>query len=366
MTKPAHPDVTDVEAGLYGIPLRESLDDATQSFDELELVVVEIATSDGTTGMGFTYTIGSGGVAIFEFIETTLASILKDAPAAPRVARNHLRAATTFTGREGISELAIAAVDIALWDALAWRYDAPLYEVLGGVEQPIPAYETNGGWLHFDEETLVANAEAAAADGFAGFKMKVGRSHTEDARRIRAVAETLLDGMDLMIDANCSYTVAEARRLMDHLPDVPLAWFEEPLEKGDYTGYADLREKVDVPIALGENAYNESQFKQALAAGAADVLQPDVCRVGGITPWLAVANATQAWNVPLSPHYVEPLHVHLVLPFEHVPYVEHHSTVLDTVLDSALELRDGQFVPPSDPGHGIRFEGLEEFHRSPE
>lgn len=356
-------DIANLETALYGIPNDESLDDATQSFDELELIVVKLETSDGERGLGFTYTIGEGGAAIREFIETTLRPETEGAPAAPRPARDHLRAATTFVGREGISELAIAAIDIALWDALGRRLDAPLYEVLGGVERAVPAYETNGGWLQYDVETLVENAERAAADGFAGMKMKVGRGHAEDASRVRAVRETLSDRMELMVDANCSYTVADARRFARHVSEVPLAWLEEPLEKGDYAAHAQLREHVDVPIALGENLYNECQFKQALTTGAADVLQPDVCRVGGITPWLAVADAAQTWDLPVAPHYVEPLHVHLAVPFENVPYIEHHSTVLDTVIESPLTLRDGAFRPPSDSGHGIRFDGLAEFRK---
>lgn len=356
--------VTDLRCELYGIPNDESLDDATQSFDELELVVVEIETSAGVRGTGFTYTIGEGGEAVRTFTESVLAPALDGEPAAPRVSRNHLRAATTFVGREGLSELAISAIDIALWDALGKRLDAPLYELLGGTKRPIPAYLTDGGWLQYDERTLVANAESVGEKGFAGMKMKVGRSHTEDESRVRAVREALPSRIDLMLDGNCAYTLPEARRLASRLADVPLAWFEEPLDKGDYRGHADLRARVAVPIALGENFYNETQFEQAMATRAADVVQPDVCRVGGISGWMAVAEAARSRNLPVVPHYVEPLHVHLACVFEHVPSIERHSTVLDSVLETPLEPQDGTFRPPDDPGHGIRFEGLDP-HRKP-
>jgi len=355
-------EVTDVTVGHYGVPNEESLDDATQSFDELELVVVDVETEQGE-GMGFTHTIGEGGSAIREFLETTLVPELIGETAAPRAARQRLRGATTYVGREGVSELAIAAVDMALWDALGRRREAPLYELLGGDRREVPAYQTHGGWLGIDADELVANAEDAADRGFAGMKMKVGRGHAEDAARVRAVREALPDEMALMVDANCSYSIAEARRFVRRL-DVPLDWLEEPLEKGDFAGHADLRDRVDVPIALGENCYNETQFKQALALGAADVLQPDVCRVGGVSPWVAVAEAARVWETPVVPHFVEPVHVHLVAAFEHVPYVEHHSTVLDSVLASPPELRDGVFRPPDDPGHGVRFEGLDPYRKS--
>lgn len=354
--------VIDLQCELYGVPNDESLDDATQSFDELELVVVDIETDDGR-GLGFTYTIGEGGRAIRTFVETVLRPAIEGTPAAPRVAREELRTATTFVGREGISELAIAAVDIALWDALGRRLDVPLYELLGGDRRPVPAYETNGGWLQYDEETLVENAESAAGAGFAGMKMKVGRSRSEDVSRIRAVRDALAPEMELMIDANCGYTTADARRLADRLTDVSIAWLEEPLEKGDYVGHADLRERVDVPIALGENFYNETQFGQAMGLGAVDVVQPDVCRVGGISAWCSVADAARTHGLPVSPHYVEPLHVHLACAFENVPYIERHSAVLDSVLETPLERRDGAFVPPDEPGHGVRFAELDRYRK---
>ena len=356
------PVVTDLRTGLYGVPNEEPLDDATQSFDELELIVVEVACDDGSEGLGFTYTIGEGGSAVLEFVRTTLEPLVVGESAAPRAATDRMRAGTTFVGRAGVSELAIAAVDIALWDALGRRAGEPLYALLGGERREIPAYETNGGWLGFDEDRLVENAREAAEAGFVGMKMKVGRGHAEDARRIRAVREALPESMDLMVDANCAYTVAEARRFCRHV-DVPLDWLEEPLSKDDYAGHADLRSRVDVPIALGENAYGEREFAQAVRLDAADVLQPDVCRVGGVTAWVGVAELGRAAGLPVVPHYVEPLHVHLAAAFGNVPSIEHHSTVLDGVLESPPLPDGGRFLPPEDPGHGIRFAGLEGYEK---
>lgn len=356
------PRVTDLRTGLYGVPNEESLDDATQSFDELELVVVEVECDDGSGGLGFTYTIGEGGRSILEFVRSTLEPLIVGESAAPRAATERMRAGTTFVGRAGVSELAIAAVDVALWDALGRRTGEPLYALLGGDRREVPAYETNGGWLQFDETQLVENAETAAEAGFVGMKMKVGRGHAEDARRIRAVREALPESMGLMVDANCAYTVAEARRFVRHV-DVPLDWLEEPLPKDDYAGHADLRARVDVPIALGENAYSEREFAQAVRLDAADVLQPDVCRVGGVTAWAGVAELARAAGLPVVPHYVEPVHVHLAAAFENVPSIEHHSTVLDGVLESPPELSDGRFTPPDEPGHGVRFSGLDTYEK---
>lgn len=357
--------VSDVTTDLYRIPTSEALEDATQTFDTLELVVVRVETSAGAEGVGATYTIGEGGASVERFLDDVLVPRVEGEAVAPRARRADLRAETTFVGREGVSEIALSAVDIALWDARAKAADAPLYELLGGERRSVPAYETNGGWLQYDVETLRENAAEAAERGFAGVKMKVGRGHAEDAERVRAVRETLPPEMDLMVDANCAFTVAEARRFAAHL-DVEITWLEEPLEKGDYAAYAELRRAVDVPIAQGENLYNETQFKQLLARDAADFLQPDVGRVGGISAWVSVAHAASLWNVPVSPHYLEPIHVHLAAAFENVPYVEHHSTVLDGVLESPPALSDGEFRPPDEPGHGMAFDGLDDYRAATE
>ncbi|GAA0313027.1 mandelate racemase/muconate lactonizing enzyme family protein [Halarchaeum salinum] len=350
-----------VRTGHYRVPAEDAHDDATQSFDALELVVVEVDVGD-ITGLGFTYTIGEGGAAVHGFVSETLSPLLIGGSAAPRTARERLRAGTTFVGREGVSELAVAAVDIALWDVLGKRRSAPLYELLGGSREPIPAYNTDGGWLQIDQETLVKNASNAADAGFIGVKMKVGRGLAADEVRVRAVRDALPAGTDLFLDGNCGYDISEAKRFANRIDDVDIGWFEEPLEKGDYAGYADLRGAVTVPIAAGENYYNPTQFKQALAAGALDVLQPDVCRVGGITPWLSVADLGDAWGIPVSPHYIEPIHVHLAAAAPAVSRIEHHSTVLTRVLDDPIEPTDGQYVPPTDPGHGVVFDGLDGFH----
>ncbi|MFA9518053.1 mandelate racemase/muconate lactonizing enzyme family protein [Halopenitus sp. H-Gu1] len=354
------PTITSVETGLYGIPNEEALEDATQTFDELELITAVLETSDGDRGVGFTYTIGEGGSTIERFLADVLAPLVEGSPVAPRSVYRDLRAETTFVGREGISEIAIAAIDTAMWDLKGKRTDRPLYDLLGGTQEHVPAYETNGGWLQFEEDRLRENARRVGREGFAGMKMKVGRGHAEDADRIRAVHEELPADTNLFVDANCSFSVAEARRFVNAL-DRPIAWLEEPLEKGDYDAYADLRAQVDVPIALGENVYNTTQFKQVLASEAADFLQPDVGRVGGITPWVTVAETAALWNTPVSPHYVEPIHVHLAAAFGNVPFIEHHSTVLNEVVETPLELEDGGFRPPEAPGHGIVFEGLDRY-----
>lgn len=350
-----------VDTSLYRVPNEQTLEDATQSFDTLEIVALTAESDDGHRGLGFTYTIGRGGATIKRFLDDELVPLLEGQPIAPRAVRSSLRGETTFIGREGISEFAIAAVDIAIWDLLGKHAGLPLCELLGGIREPVTMYETDGGWLQYDADTLVENAQGIADDGFAGMKMKVGSSVDRDVERVRAVRDTLPAELDLMLDGNCSYTVPEARQLANRLDDAAITWFEEPLLKGDYASYADLRRRVSVPIATGENFYNETQFQQVIDGNAVDYLQPDVCRVGGITPWMAVADQAATAGLPVSPHYIEPLHAHLACAVDNVPYIEHHSTVLDELLAEPVNVDNGRILPPDRPGHGMSFEDVDQY-----
>ena len=354
-------EIDRIETELLRVPNDEPLEDATQSFDALELVLVRIARADGVRGIGFTYTIGSGGRAIQELIETSLASTIRGTSAGPRDAHERLRAASTFIGREGLSELAISAIDIALWDGLAKRFGAPLVEMLGGHPKALPAYDTNVGWLHLDEATLIENARSVAESEFVGMKMKLGRGLAEDEARVRAVRNALPGTDRLMLDANCGLTVAETRRFCRRIDELAIDWLEEPIEKGDYGGYSDLRSLVNMPIASGENLYSPMQFRQLVECNGADVLQPDVCRVGGITGWMQVAQLAEAHGLELSPHYIEPIHAHLACCTPAATLIEHHSTVLDRVTEIDTEAEAGSFRPGTAPGHGIRFVDIEKY-----
>lgn len=353
-----------VDTSLYRVPNEHALEDATQSFDALEIVALSAESDDGERGLGFTYTIGRGGAAVKRFLDDVLVPRLEGRPVAPRAVRSAMRDETTFIGREGISEFAIAAVDIAVWDLLGKQTGLPLCELLGGVRQPVTMYETDGGWLQYDADQLVENAKRIADDGYAGMKMKVGSTIGRDVERVRAVRDALPNDLDLMLDANCSYTVPDARRFANRIDDVEVTWLEEPLEKGDYAAYADLRRRVDVPIATGENYYNETQFQQIVDSDGADYLQPDVCRVGGITPWMTVAEQAATADLAVSPHYIEPIHAHLACLFDNVPYIEHHSTVLEELIAESVEPEDGQITPPDRPGHGVTFEDVEQYRVS--
>jgi L-alanine-DL-glutamate epimerase-like enolase superfamily enzyme len=133
----------------------------------------------------------------------------------------------------------------------------------------------------------------------------------EDVARLSAVRDAVGEDWDIMTDANQGFTLAEAMRRARHLETLDVAWFEEPLPADDVAAHAELSRHTSVPIAVGESLYSPSQFKDYLQVGACSIVQVDVARIGGITPWLKVAHMAEAFNVPVCPHFLMELHVAL-------------------------------------------------------
>jgi L-alanine-DL-glutamate epimerase-like enolase superfamily enzyme len=255
-----------------------------------------------------------------------------------------------------ITSLALAAVDIALWDLKCLRADVPLWVAAGGHRADVPLYDTEGGWLHLDTDELVKGALTSREAGWSGLKIKVGKPHVgEDLDRLRAVRDAIGSSMDLMIDANQSMTAAEAIRRASAFRDLDLFWFEEPLPADDVEGHVRLAGSTPIPVAVGESLYSVGQFRDYLARGAAGIVQVDVARVGGITPWLKVAHLAEAFNVAVCPHFLMELHVSLVAAVPNGRYVE-HIPQLRAITRSEMVIRDGHAIAPTAPGLGLEWD----------
>jgi L-alanine-DL-glutamate epimerase-like enolase superfamily enzyme len=223
----------------------------------------------------------------------------------------------------------------------------------GGAKESCPLYTTEGGWLHLEPAALVDDALQAKAKGFGGAKIKIGRPHVaEDVARLSAVRAAVGPGWDIMTDANQGFTLAEAIRRSRHLEALDVAWFEEPLPADDLSSHVELSRHTSVPIAVGESLYSASQFKDYVRAGACSIVQVDVARVGGITPWLKVAHMVEAFNLPVCPHFLMELHVALCCAVPNGRWVE-YIPQLDAITRTQLEIREGRAHASREPGLGI-------------
>ena len=331
--------------------------DAIQAFVKQETIFVEIENNEGVTGIGYAYTIGTGGRAVLEHLRTDLLPLLygEDAGQIEAVGQK-LFWSTHGTVVGPITSLALAAVDIALWDLRCKSLGQPLWRLAGGARRSVPLYDTEGGWLHLSTEELVNGAVSSRRQGWPGVKIKVGKPRPEeDLERLDAVRDAVGPDMDIMVDANQSLTYVEAKRRAYLFQPLNLFWFEEPLPAEDVGGHARLAASTSIPIAVGESIYSPSHFREYLATGAAGILQPDVARIGGITNWLKVAHLAETFNVKVAPHFLMELHVSLAAAVPNALYVEYIPQLRD-ITHGEIQIVDGMAVAPETPGIGINWD----------
>lgn len=331
--------------------------DAIQSFDSQQTPIVRLTDAEGCSGIGYTYTIGQGGESIVSLLKETLLPHLlgADADGIEKLWRD-LLFSTHATSVGAITSLSLAAIDTALWDLKCRRAELPLYKMLGGAKDNVPLYTTEGGWLHLSVDDLVADAVDAKSQGFSGSKVKIGKKHlSEDRDRLRAVREAVGDEYEIMVDANQGFSLSEAIRRAKMLEEINIGWFEEPLPADDVSAHAQLAAHSHIPIAVGESMYSISQFKDYLHADAASIIQVDVARVGGITPWLKVAHMAEAYNVSVCPHFLMELHVSLVCAVTNTPWLE-YIPQLDDLTATGMSVNNGLAMPSNEPGLGINWD----------
>lgn len=348
------PRITHARAYLVDLEVETVRTDAVQSFLKQETIFVELKSDDGLTGLGYSYTIGTGGAAVLSMLREHLVPRLvgMDAANVEQIWMD-LFASTRATTTGAITSLALAAVDTAVWDLKSKRAAAPLWQVAGGFRQDVPLYDTEGGWLHLSTDELVSSAKASQAAGWPGLKVKIGKPHvSEDVERLRAVRDAVGPRMDIMVDANQSMTGPEAIRRARALEPLDIFWIEEPMPADDVSGHVRLAEATSIPVAVGESMYSVAQFREYLQRGAAGIVQVDVARIGGITPWLKVAHLAEAFNVAVCPHFLMELHVSLLAAIPNGRYVE-HIPQLRAITKSEMTIADGRALAPSTPGLGI-------------
>ena len=331
--------------------------DAIQSFVSQQTPIVTITDADGATGTGYTYTIGTGGTAVLAHLADDLAPKLigMDAARVEAIWRT-LKYHTHATTPGAMTALALCAIDTALWDLRAKRAGLPLSVMAGGAREKIPLYTTEGGWLHIEPEALVADAVEAMAKGFGGSKVKIGKPDPkEDVARLEKVREAVGGSFEIFTDANQAFRVDEAIRRARLLEPLDIGWLEEPLVSDDIEGHVRLSASTSLPVAVGESIYSTPWFREYMQRGACSVVQADVARIGGITPWLKVAHAAETFNMPICPHFLMELHVSLCCAVPNARWLE-YIPQLDTITAEGMAIEAGHGVPSPEPGIGIRWD----------
>ena len=363
--------ITGAKSFLLRVPIGSTIADSMRSVNDLEFVGLRVTTNDGIVGTGYTITLGFGGSVIRNILDTLFIEELegRDPHDVKEIWNALYHGKSHWIGRAGATTMAQAAVDIALWDIIAKDAQRPLWQVLGGARTAdIPIYNTHAGWLNYSVEQLIAESKQLIDEGYTALKMKVGLADTgEDARRVRAVRKAIGDRIMLMADANQRWDLMQATLAARLLEDCNLSWLEEPMQPDDVRAHRLLREKTSIPIALGEHLYTNLAFRDYIDANAVDMIQVDVCRVGGITPWLQVAALANAANIRVCPHCGDlmQVHQHLVKAIPNHWFLEVIPLWEVGPFKHQIQLQKGKCLTPMEPGASTDFtdEAFDRFAR---
>jgi L-alanine-DL-glutamate epimerase-like enolase superfamily enzyme len=349
-----------VDVAAYKIPTEEVESDGTLVWDQTTVVVV-LAEAGGARGIGYTY----ADAATARLIQDLLAGVVKGYDAMnPAASWNAMVSAIRNLGRPGIASMAIAAVDVALWDLKSRLLNLPLVSLLGAVRERVPVYGS-GGFTSYSIEQLTTQCAAWLDAGIGQVKIKVGREPARDVERVRAVRSAIGAHGGLFVDANGAYSRKQALAQAETFANERVIWFEEPVSSDDLTGLRVLRDRAPagMDIAAGEYGYDAFYFRSMLEAGAVDVLQADATRCAGITGFLQVGALCEAYGLPLSGHTAPTLHSHLgcaLTRMRHVEFFFDHARIEPMLFDGAARVINGCLEPDiTRPGLGLEFKSAD-------
>ena len=352
--------ITAVTPFILHVPVTGSMiADSTHTVTHWGVVGARIDTDTGLSGYGFTGTHAHlpSDQLITRCIDSCYTPLLigEDANDVQRLWLKLARQpALQWVGRAGITTLAHAAVDVALWDLKAKAVGQPLWKLLGGqVREQVRAYNTDIGWLSISDGALVEGAKRAVDQGFTGVKIKVGSAVDRDLRRLAAVRHAIGDSITMAVDGNGKWDLPTCLRFCKGAADLDLLWFEEPLWYDDVKAHAELARAQSIPVALGEQLYTTEAFSEFFHQNAIHWAQPDVTRMAGITDVWRVCETAHSYRLPVAPHAGDMSQVHVHLSYAHpaCAVLEYIPWIKDCFTDPA-EVVDGHFRLPQLPGAG--------------
>lgn len=347
-----HLHIRDLRARAVMAPMRRRLATASGTITRAPLVLVDLETEEGITGISYLFSPNPAAlIPTIEMLDNML-SLIEGARVAPRAIEQHLQQRFLLLSGTGIVTMAIAAIDMACWDALGKAAGLPLVTLWGGEAKPIPAYNSTGLGL-MGAEATAAEAIELQEFGFSAIKLRLGYpTLAEDLRVTRAVREAVGDDVLVMSDYNQCLDVPEAIRRGHALDGEGLYWIEEPVRADDYAGNAAVAQALKTSVQIGENFWSANDVQKAIAARASDLIMPDVMKIGGATAWLRAAALAQASGVPISSHLFPEMSAHLLAVAPTAHYLEYVDWA-NPVLQEPLAIENGEAIIPDRPGHGM-------------
>jgi L-alanine-DL-glutamate epimerase-like enolase superfamily enzyme len=324
-----------------------------------DFVTLRLGTDAGIEGIGLT---GFGGALTGELrsaVDALAALALGEDPLRIEALIAKLRAAAAPSGPGGLLTLALAAIDIALWDIKGKACGQPLAQLLGGFRDRVPTYASGALMRHFSLDELLQAAPRLVEKGFRQMKTQLAipgnTSAAVEVDRIRRVRECVGYDIDLMCDINQLWDVRQAISIGSQIEQYRLYWLEDVVAHDDYPGLAQVAAALATPVAAGEYVYGSVPFRHLLEARSVDIVMIDVLRAGGVTTWMKIAGMAQAFNLPVVSHLIPELHVHLVAAVPNGLTVEYMPWSLKLFEEVPLPV-EGQLAVPAKPGLGLAFD----------
>jgi mandelate racemase len=334
------------------IPMPEPHRTASGVVAESPLVLTDVVTDTGTVGRSLVFTYTPAALRPTAELIRNLGPLVQGEPLAPAALEQKLAARFRLLGTQGLVGMALAALDMALWDAHAREYAVSLVRLLGGVPRPVRCYAPIG---YDGPDGSARVAERWSARGFTGVKAKIGYPTLRvDLAVVRAIRKAVGPDVSLMVDYNQSLTAIEAVERVRALDGEGLAWVEEPTPSHDFVGHALVAREVRTPIQSGENWWGALDFAHAIRTSASDYLMPDVMKVGGVTGWMRTAALAQVHGLPVSSHLWPELSARLLCCTPTAHWLE-YIDFWNPVLVEPLRVEGGMALVDDAPGSGLEW-----------
>ena len=353
MQKDSSPTIKGFRIRAVRVPMKEPHQTASGVITESPLVLTDILTDTGISGHSMVFTYTPAALKPTAELIQNFESLIQGHVLAPAEIELKLAKKFRLLGPQGLVGIALAAIDMALWDALARVHSMPLVRLLGGVEKPVRAY----GAVGYDGvQGSGKGAESWVKRGFTGVKAKIGYPTVqEDVAVVRAIREAAGDDIAIMVDYNQCLTPTEAVERIRILDDEGLAWVEEPTLAHDYAGHALVTREARTPIQCGENWWGTMDMLHAIDAQASDYLMPDVMKIGGVSGWLRAAALGQAKNLRVSNHLWPEISARLLCCTPTAHWLE-YADWWNPILAKPLRIENGMAIVDDSFGTGVEWD----------
>ncbi len=340
----------------YSLTEGEGLGDARGFGHERETTLVRLETDDGTVGWGEAFAPGS-------VVEATVDELFRedvvgmDPYDAGSLAERSYTDPYHFGGSVFVQST-VSAIDVACWDIRGKVAGRPVYRLLGGTEtESLLPYASTMYYAESDRP-IAEPIEKAVDEGFTAAKIKIGTGTEADVERVRIAREKLGDDARLMVDMNGNYRPRQAIETAKEIAEYDITWIEEPVPPENLSGYREIKQRIDTPLAAGEAHYGRFEFKRLIDDRHVDVVQPNLSRCGGLSEAKFIADLASTENVAVRPHiWNSAVGLAAAVQFAaSVPNYPHTRNVPDPMMvefdRSPNPLRDDLLETPFDPSNG--------------